>query len=171
MARLLAALATVFVAMPVTGWAQPSAAIAIVVHQSNPVTSLTQAELRQILLLERQSWPTNKKITVVMRDSGQSERAALLRTICRMSEHDFDRHVLQVTFQGSALSPPRTISTADGMLRFVFNVPGALGYVRADEVNNSVKVVRVDGMLPGDQGYPLVLAGGGANSGAPSRPR
>lgn len=140
---------------------QPGAEIAIIVHRSNPVDNLTRAELRQIFRLERQSWPSNKKITVVMRDSGQAERTQMLRALCSMSEVDFARHVLQATFRGDAASPPRTISTADGMRRFVFNVPGAIGYVRGNELDDTVKVIRVDGKLPGEPGYALGVSPGG----------
>jgi len=35
--------------------------------------------------------------------------------------------------------------------------PGAVGYLRASDVDNSVKVVRVNGLLPEDDGYPLRL--------------
>jgi hypothetical protein len=41
------------------------------------------------------------------------------------------------------------------VLRFVFNVPGAIGYARASEVDSTVKVLRVDGLLPGEDGYGL----------------
>jgi hypothetical protein len=39
----------------------------------------------------------------------------------------------------------------------VASYPGAITYVRADMVNASVRVLRVDGKLPGDPGY--LLAG------------
>ncbi len=41
------------------------------------------------------------------------------------------------------------------VLRVVFNVPGAIGYVRASEVDATVKTLRVDGHLPGEAGYRL----------------
>jgi hypothetical protein len=41
------------------------------------------------------------------------------------------------------------------MLRFVFNAPGAIGYVPADETNDTIKVLRIDERLPGDPRYPL----------------
>jgi hypothetical protein len=41
------------------------------------------------------------------------------------------------------------------MRRFVFNAPGAVGYVAADETDDTVKVLRIDGLLPGDPRYPL----------------
>jgi hypothetical protein len=45
-------------------------AIAIIVHRSNPVDNLSFAELRRIFLLERQTWPHGRKITVVLREGG-----------------------------------------------------------------------------------------------------
>jgi hypothetical protein len=43
------------------------------------------------------------------------------------------------------------------MIRTISNLQGAIGYVRADEVDASVKVLRVDGLAPGDSGYRLKL--------------
>jgi hypothetical protein len=42
-----------------------------------------------------------------------------------------------------------------GVRKFVFNVPGAIGYVRATDVDSSVKILRVDGRLPEDKEYSL----------------
>jgi hypothetical protein len=41
------------------------------------------------------------------------------------------------------------------MIKTISNVPGAIGYVRVDEVDASVKVIRVDGLAPGDAGYKI----------------
>ena len=43
------------------------------------------------------------------------------------------------------------------MIKTISNVQGAIGYVRSDEVDASVKVIRVDGLTPGDAGYRLKL--------------
>ena len=53
-------------------------------------------------------------------------------------------------FTGEAIGAPKMLATTNGVLRFVFNVPGAIGYVRASEVDASVKTLRVDGRLPGE---------------------
>jgi hypothetical protein len=39
----------------------------------------------------------------------------------------------------------------------VGTTPGAVGYLRASDVDDSVKVVRVNGLLPDDDGYPMRL--------------
>jgi len=37
----------------------------------------------------------------------------------------------------------------------VFNVPGAIGYLRASDVDSTVKVIRVNGHRPDEADYPL----------------
>ena len=130
-------------------------ALAIVVHRANPVESLTVPELRRIFMLETQNWPHGRRITVVLREKGQPERNEAIRMICGISEAEYERHLLLQTFRGSVTRPPRSIQSAASMLRFIFNTPGAIGYVPAGEVDDSVKVVAIDGRLPGDADYPL----------------
>jgi ABC-type phosphate transport system substrate-binding protein len=139
-------------ATPTTG--QPPA-LAVIVHRSNPVENLTFSALRQIFMLDTQTWPHGRKITVVLRDKGQPERTDAIRIICGISEHDYERHILFRTFQGSVNIGPRAIQSAPAMLRFVYNAPGAIGYVNAGDVDGSVKLLRIDGLLPEDAGYPL----------------
>src|SRR5262245_3124002 len=133
----------------------PSAAFAIIVHRSNPVDNLSFSELRQIFMLDTQTWPHGRKITVVLRDKGQTERAEAIRIICGLSEADYEKHILFRTFQGRVSIGPRSIQSAAAMLRFIFSAPGAVGYVNADQLDPSVKLLRIDSMLPGDPSYPL----------------
>jgi len=133
----------------------PSAAFAIIVHRSNPVDNLSFNELRQIFMLDTQTWPHGRKITVVLREKGQTERAEAIRIICGLSEADYDKQILFRTFQGRVTIGPRSIQTAAAMLRFVYNAPGAIGYVAADELDPSVKLLRIDDLVPGDPRYPL----------------
>ena len=42
------------------------------------------------------------------------------------------------------------------MLDLVIAIPGSISFVSADEVSEKVKVVKVDGKLPADPGYPLM---------------
>ena len=137
------------------GQASSADALAIVVHRANPVDTLTAPELRRIFMLETQNWPHGRRITVVLREKGQPERNDAIRIICGISEPDYERHVLLQTFRGTVTRGPRSIQSASLMLRFIFNTPGAIGYVRADQVDASVKVVAIDGLLPGDAKYPL----------------
>ena len=136
-----------------------SSDLAIIINKSNPVSDISFADLRKIFLAEQKYWPNGRRVTVVMREPGQAERAAVLRQLYRMSNHDYERYFMRAEFTGEGHGVPKSLSSAAGVRKFVYNVPGAIGYVRADEADGSVKVVRVDGRAPGEPGYRVTLTG------------
>jgi len=129
--------------------------LAIVVNQANAVDSLSMADLRRIFLGERGHWPNGRRITLVMLDPGWPERAVVLSDIYHMDETEFKNHFLHGLFTGEVFVSPKTLSTPEGVRKFIFNVPGAIGYLRASDVDKSVKVIRIDERPPGDKGYKL----------------
>ncbi|MFN0121434.1 MAG: hypothetical protein ACKV2V_13125 [Blastocatellia bacterium] len=129
--------------------------LAIIVNKSNAVSDISLADLRRVFLLEKHTWPNGKKVTVVMRNQGQTERREALRRIYRMTEADYNKYFLQAQNTGASVSPPKTVESADKVRKFVFSVPGAIGYVRAAEVDDTVKLLRIDGLGPADPGYRL----------------
>jgi hypothetical protein len=129
--------------------------LAVIVNQSNPIDNLSLNELRTVFLGERSHWPNGRRITLVMMDPGLAERKAILRDVCHMSEPEFSRHFLQGLFTGEVFVSPKTLSTPVGVRKFVFNVPGAIGYVKASDVDNTVKVIKINGRSPDDPEYPL----------------
>ena len=129
--------------------------IAIIVNQSNTIEDLSLKELRTVFLGERSHWPNGRRITLVIMDSGLSERKAVLRDVCHMNETEFSRHFLQGLFTGEVFVSPKTLSTSVGVRKFVFNVPGAIGYLRTSDVDGTVKVIKVNGHRPDEAEYPL----------------
>jgi ABC-type phosphate transport system substrate-binding protein len=132
-------------------------ALAIIVNQSNPIENCSFDELRKIFLGERSHWPNGRRITVVMLDPAQPERKVVLREIYAMTEKDLNNHFIQGVFTGTVLAAPKTLNSAADVRKFVFNVPGAIGYVRGTDADASVKTLRIDGRLPDDKDYRLRL--------------
>jgi ABC-type phosphate transport system substrate-binding protein len=130
-------------------------ALAIVVNHSNPVQDVSSAELRTIFLGNRSHWADGKRITLVMREPGDSERKVIIREVCGMTEDQLKTHFIRGLYTGEILSSPKVLATPIGVRKFLFNVPGAIGYLRVRDVDSSVKIVRVDHLLPGDKGYKL----------------
>ncbi|SRR5579871_2610154 len=157
---LLLATAVLFQRAPSGSPSKPSRgqdSLAIVVNQSNPTNDLSLAELRTVFLGDRTHWQNGRRITLVMMEPGQPEREAVLREVCRMSEADFRRRFLQGLLTGEILVSPKTLASPVGVRKFIFNVPGAIGYLRPADIDESVKVVRIDGHLPGEADYALHL--------------
>lgn len=137
--------------------ANPAQALAIVVNRANPVDSLSFGELRKIFLGDRNHWPNGRRVAVAMLDYGQPERQTVLRLIYRMDENGYQDHLLRGMFRGNVFVAPKTLSSPEILRKFVFNAPGAIGYLRARDVDDSVKVLRIDGLLPEDKDYRLQI--------------
>lgn len=124
-------------------------------NRTNPRDDVSLGELRRIFLGERGRWENGRRVVLVMRERRTAERATILRRVCRMTEQEFRQHFLQLVFTGQTPDVPRELVTPTGVVRFVVNVPGAIGYVSAMDADSTVKVLRVNGHLPGEAGYPL----------------
>ena len=80
----------------------------------------------------------------------------MLRSIYNWNEDYYRTYFRQGQFNESIQSVPKELNTTYAMIQYVHYTPGALGYVRADQVDYSkVNVLSVDGRKPGDVGYRL----------------
>ena len=150
-----ALLASLFGVAPRTAHAQEAEPLAIVVNRSNPLSEISLVDLRRVFRGQRSRWSNGRRVTLVMRDPGTREREAILQSLYGVAEDDYRRTYMQAVFSGETTDAPKTLASTNGVLRFVYNVPGAIGYVRARDVDASVKTLRVDGRLPGEPGYRL----------------
>ena len=144
--------------VPCTAQAQEAEPLAIVVNRGNPATEISIADLRRVFRGQRTRWTNGRRVTLVMRDPGTPERNAILRSVYGLDETEYRRSYLQAVFSGQTSDAPKTLASNNGVLRFVYNVPGAIGYVRARDVDASVKMLRIDGRLPGEPGYRLEVS-------------
>src|SRR5579871_3431761 len=129
--------------------------LVVIVNKSNAVDGVTKAQLRKFILGEQDSWPGGKKVSVILRAPGQPERDGVLRSICGMSEDDFNQHLMHANFGGETGGAPKALGSAVAVRQLVVTLPGAIGFVRAADVNDSVKAVNVDGVAAGQPGYKI----------------
>jgi len=127
--------------------------LAVVVNKSNPVETVTKAQLQKMVLGEQASWATGKKVSVVLRSPGQPERDGVLRSICGMSEDDFNQHLMHANFNGDTGGAPKALSSGVAVRQLVMSIPGAIGFLQQSDVNDTVKVISVDGVAAGKPGY------------------
>lgn len=142
-------------AMPSPALAQAAGDVAVVVHPDVPVDNLTLAELRRIVLGDREFWPGSVRVTLLMRAPVAHERDVVLKTICQMSEAQFRQHWIAKVFRADTAIAPKIVYSADSSVDLVRQTPGGLTFVNASSANPSLKVLRIDGKLPGEPGYPL----------------
>jgi ABC-type phosphate transport system substrate-binding protein len=129
--------------------------IAVVVHPDTPVNSLTLAEVRKVFLGDRQYWTTSMPVVLLIRAPAARERDVVLKIIYQMSEAQFKQYWIAKIFRAEASSAPKIVYSNDKATELVNALPGAIAFVDARDVRPGSKVVRVDGRLPGESGYPL----------------
>ncbi len=129
--------------------------IAVVVHADTPVSDLTLTEVRQVLLGERQYWNAKLPVVLLIRAPVARERDVVLKVIYQMSEAQFKQYWVAKIFRAEAASPPKIVYSNDMEYELVSGIPGAIAFMDARNVRPGLKVLRVDGHLPGDKEYPL----------------
>jgi ABC-type phosphate transport system substrate-binding protein len=148
-------LATVCLAGFLSAAAADGTDIAIVVRPDVPVEALTFNEVRRLLLGDRQFWSSNLRVTLLIRAPGAREREVVLKTIYQMSEAQFRQYWIAKVFRSEAASGPRIIYSNEMAAELVSAIPGAVAFVDASQVSKGLKVLRINGVLPGEKGYPL----------------
>jgi len=136
-------------------WPADESAIAVVVRQDVPVDNLTFAELRRLMLGDRQYWSSNLRVTLLMRAPGAREREVALKTIYQMSEAQFRQYWIAKVFRAESASAPRVVYSNEMAQELAAQIPGAFALVAAGAVPAGLKVLKINGMLPRDSGYPL----------------
>jgi len=129
--------------------------IAVVVNPDTPVSDLSLADVRKVLLGERQYWNAKLPVMLLIRAPVARERDVVLRVIYQMSESEFKQFWVAKIFRAEAASPPKIVYSNDMQYELVAAIPGAIAFVDARNVRPGLKVLRVDGHLPGEANYPL----------------
>ncbi|HUI54056.1 MAG TPA: hypothetical protein VLY04_03740 [Bryobacteraceae bacterium] len=129
--------------------------IAIVVRPDLPVDNLSFAELRRLFLGDRQYWTSNLRVTLLVRAPGARERDVVLKDIYQMSEAQFKQYWIAKVFRAEAASGPRIVYSNEMAAELVAAMPGAVSFVEADQVPKGLKVIKINGLLPGQKDYPL----------------
>jgi ABC-type phosphate transport system substrate-binding protein len=113
----------------------------VVVNKANSISDLPLADAKKIFMGDKSTWPSGKRITVIMLSQGQPERAVVLREIYKMAEGDYGKYFMQAAFTGKVTAPPKDVGSAAQMKQSVTENPGAIGFLKKDDVDDSVKVV------------------------------
>jgi ABC-type phosphate transport system substrate-binding protein len=129
--------------------------IAVIVNPKNNVDNLTMAELAKIFRGERQYWRTDLPVLLLLRTPGSYEREVALRTIFRMTESQYKQYWISRIMRAEATAPPAELYSSGMTKEGVSSISGSIAFISATDVKPGVKVVRINGRLPGETGYPL----------------
>jgi ABC-type phosphate transport system substrate-binding protein len=131
-------------ALPGMTWATGSVAggdvIAVIVNKSNPASALAQNDLRPIFQTTKKAWGTGEDAIPINLPEDSSLRNDFDQAVLGLDPERVARYWTDRKVRGGA-RPPVRVPTTGAVLKAVASKPGAVGYIRLSEVNNSVKIV------------------------------
>jgi len=151
---ILILLLTFFATLAFTPTAVAQRDVAVIVPPENPVTNLTRGDLRKLLNGEKRTWPSGAAVKIIVRAPGCRERAVLLKFL-NQSESDYKQYWTAQVVRGEADAEPFVSPSLGMVIEAVRVLPGAISLVSVGDLKPGVKVVKIDGLLPGAEGYPL----------------
>jgi hypothetical protein len=122
--------------------------LAVVINKSNSTSSMSAADLQKLLKAVAASWPDGKKVQIFITDPGSAENRSILQRLYEMAPAEIKNlqpHKVDIQIVGSD----------EIVLTMVTQNPGALGLVNVYSITSQVKVLKIDGKLPLEQGYLL----------------
>ncbi len=135
--------------------AQQSGAVAIIVNPSVPVDSISMADLKKIFSGDKSSWGNGVSITPFVRSNPAHERDVLLKIVMKMTDAQYQDFWVKKVYSGSAAHEPLALMTNSMQLDAVRSQKGGIALINLQEVKDGVKVLKLDGALPGEAGYAL----------------
>ena len=121
----------------------PLAAATVLVHDSVPLDTLTQAQLRNIFSLRQTLWPDGTPVRVVVMPSTDELHQRFCREQLRLFPYQLSNIWDKHSFSGTGRRPEQVADHA-AMLQLLRSVPGAIGYTDVAVTVAGIKEVRIE---------------------------
>jgi hypothetical protein len=125
---------------------------AVIVHRASTVNNVSAEDLRRFFLGKTTMAGNGQQIMLV---ELTPIRTRFYKALLGLTADEVRRRWIAMVFRGDALALPFEIADVAAVKKFVSEHPGAVAYIPATEVDETVKVIHIDGKLPSDPGYPL----------------
>ena len=129
--------------------------VAIIINKSNPIDDISLRTLEMILKQEQQYWKFGDRITLLMQKSGSPEKTLVLEKIYNMTDQQLKEFWIKKMVREDIPSFPKTLDSNEAVKLFVEKIPSAIGFIDSKYVDNTIKVLLIDGKKAGFSGYIL----------------
>jgi hypothetical protein len=96
---------------------------------------------------------------LVERDAGSRPFLYLMQRLLNTTPGEYKRSLQNIEYRGDAPVSVKTLNSDAAACQFVFNVPAAIAIIETASLPTpecgQVQVVRIEGKLPGEEGYRL----------------
>lgn len=114
--------------------------VAVIVHPSSTVTSLSEDDVARLFLGKAKSFPGGGVAVPVNQNEGSAARDKFNESICKKNASQYKAYWSQLVFTGKG-TPPKDAGDDAAVKALVAANPNMIGYINADALDASVKVV------------------------------
>lgn len=136
-------------------FSQGNEPLVLIANKSVSVTNISKQNLRRIYLGEKQNWDDGKKLIAVNLPANHPLRQKFQSKVLGMSSEELQKFWSDEQIKGNIVKPPINQSSPKAVKLFVSKIPGAIGYVPKSMVDNTVKIIKIDGKSAENAGYLL----------------
>lgn len=129
--------------------------LALVSNKSNSVTDVSMPELVKICKGQTNRWPKGRPVTFFSRDPAAGEMKMVLEKIYSMSSDEVSALIAAANHDRANHPAIIVVNSDKALVEGVESTPGAVGLVDVYSITGGITVLRVEGKLPLEAGYPL----------------
>ena len=119
---------------------EASGDLIFIANKSVPEDSVSTKDLKNIFIGKKKKWQDNSTITIAINNT-ESIHMELLHKYVRRSPAQFRNIWKRMVFTGEGKFP-KSFSSSEKVIEFVASKTGAIGYIDADQVNDTVKIIK-----------------------------
>lgn len=133
----------------------PKVRLVMVVAPDSSLEAVSMRDLKHLYRSDTSEGPKGEQLIPFAQPVSSADRIGFDQKVLGMSPAEMGRYWIDRKIRGQS-GAPKAIAPSTLLQQVVRSLPGALAYVRANEARQDLKVLRVDGFSPNDDGYPLV---------------
>lgn len=134
--------------------------LAVVVSRASPLQQLTRFELKKLYLGSHIVDPSGERIVPFNQASNAPDRVAFENKVLGMTPDQVASYWIDRKIRGQS-GAPKAVGSGELVQKVVSKVDHSIAYVRFDQVRPEVRVIAIDGKLPTDAAYQLLIGHGG----------
>ena len=130
--------------------------VASALEEDLGLANISLADLQRVFSSEVVTAEDGTRLLPINHPPRTADRVAFDRLVLDRDSEAVGRFWIDRRIRGGS-GPPRTVDNVQALRRAVSGLPGAISYLRTSLLTADVRAVRVNGKLPGEPGYPLVV--------------
>jgi ABC-type phosphate transport system substrate-binding protein len=130
-----------FLVVVLLAWvAVVQAEIAVIVHPSAAMSSMSEDDIARLFLGKGKSFPDGSQAVPINQDEGSAVRDKFNEGVCKKNSSQYKAYWSQLVFTGKG-TPPKDAGNDAAVKALIAANPNMIGYIDAGAVDASVKVV------------------------------